>query len=199
MIYIYMYIYIYLYLMFLNFNVNLFHHSIAAPGDGPSDVHPSTGKTAASPALQKPGQPEAPVQTPTPRRFLQSPSSIETISSQAGTSSNDPSKLRSVETEKTDQTVPVVQPEPQSKSAPTAQQPEAKREIKPDPSRDYEVGWSEEHMCGYRKEILGVKLRGPIEFSATPKIDHSVDSDAAIECVFKDGHRVQIPHITMAS
>ena len=133
--------------------------------------------------------------TPTPTRFLQSPGSIQTISSQCvGSSPSDPSKLTKVETEKTDQTV-VVQPEPQCE----APQPEAKRETKPDPSKDYEVGWSEEHMCVYRKEILGTKLRGPIEFSATPKIDPSVDKDAAIECVFKDGHRVQIPHITMAS
>ena len=176
------------------------HHSIAAPGDGPRDLHPSTGKAAASPALQNPRLPEAPVQTPTPRRLLQSPSSIETISSQrVGASPDDASNLKNVEIQQADQTVPVVQPEPQCASAKAAPQPEDKREIKPDPERDYEIGWSEEHMCAYRKEILGVKLRGPIEFSATPKIDPTVDSDAAIECVSKDGHRVQIPHITMVS
>lgn len=62
--------------------------------------------------------------------------------------------------------------------------------------KTYEVGWDEQCLA-WRKEILGPQRRGPIEFSAPPQVDPSLDPDAPIRCEFSN-EWVTISHITMA-
>jgi hypothetical protein len=67
----------------------------------------------------------------------------------------------------------------------------------PETKVEFEFGWSEEHFCAWRKSIQGPTLRGPIEFSAQPVFDSTVDPDAPAVCVFSDGCRYEASHITM--
>ena len=67
----------------------------------------------------------------------------------------------------------------------------------PETTNEFEFGWSEENFCAWRKSIQGPTLRGPIEFSAQPLLDSSVDPDAPAVSVFPDGCRYEVSHITM--
>lgn len=49
----------------------------------------------------------------------------------------------------------------------------------------------------WRKQILGPKKRGPIEFSKVPTVDDSADGDAPVVCVFGDGQKAEVSHLTM--
>ena len=52
----------------------------------------------------------------------------------------------------------------------------------------------------WRKEVLGPKRRGPIELSAPPIYDETLDDlDVPAVCAFKDGHEQPVPHLTQAS
>ena len=62
----------------------------------------------------------------------------------------------------------------------------------------YEIGWSDEHFCLFRKEVSGQKVRGATEFSMSPVFDPEADPDAPAVCVFADGMRRDVPHLTMA-
>ncbi len=64
---------------------------------------------------------------------------------------------------------------------------------------EYEVGWSEEHMCAWRKLVKGPKLRGAVEYSLKPSFDSTIDENTCIQCHFEDGYTVEIPHITMVA
>ena len=82
----------------------------------------------------------------------------------------------------------------------------SKETEKPEPEKPterkrivYELGWSEEHMCAWRKQVLGISQRGPIEYSAKPTVDESVDQDSPIVCTFGDGEQHTVSHITMVS
>ena len=66
-----------------------------------------------------------------------------------------------------------------------------------DAKDEFEFGWSEEHFCAWRKSIQGPTLRGPIEFSGKPVFNAAVDPDAPAVCVFPDGCRYEVSHITM--
>lgn len=75
-------------------------------------------------------------------------------------------------------------------AGPTMDQP------RKDPEKQYECGWSEEHMCAWRKEIKKGSQRGPIEYS---EVDGGVDENSSIVCIFLDGYTTEIAHITMAT
>lgn len=77
---------------------------------------------------------------------------------------------------------------------------ESRRETSSEkPTKTWELGWSEENFCAYRREILGPKQRGPTEFSAMPKFDDKADLDAPAICIFSDGLQHEVSHITMVS
>lgn len=87
--------------------------------------------------------------------------------------------------------------------APASAQAEVQAKSSPDPpaakTPEYEVGWSEEHMCAWRKLVKGPKLRGAVEYSLKPSFDSTVDENTTIQCQFQDGSKVEIPHITMVA
>ena len=67
------------------------------------------------------------------------------------------------------------------------------------PTSGFEMGWSEEHLCAWRKEIKGPKLRGPLELSRKPTVDETVDPDSPVICIFHDGEKFEVAHVTMVT
>lgn len=63
----------------------------------------------------------------------------------------------------------------------------------------FEMGWSEEHLCAWRKEVKGPKLRGPLELSQKPTVDKTVDPDSPVICTFHDGEKFEVAHVTMVT
>ena len=60
----------------------------------------------------------------------------------------------------------------------------------------YEEGYDAVRGRAWRKIIKGPKLRGPLEWSEAPQPDPAKGSLDPIECKFKDGHVVVVPHVT---
>lgn len=93
-------------------------------------------------------------------------------------------------------------PGPSPPKAPALASEVSAKSRTPDPpakALEYEVGWSEEHMCAWRKEVKGPKLRGAVEYSLKPSFDSTIDENTTIQCQFQDGSKVDIPHITMVA
>ncbi|CAK9002056.1 unnamed protein product [Durusdinium trenchii] len=82
-------------------------------------------------------------------------------------------------------------PRPKVPAEPSAKEEES-QEV-----HQYEFGWCEESLRMWRKQILGPKKRGPIEFSKVPTVDDSADGDAPVVCVFGDGQKAEVSHLTM--
>lgn len=92
--------------------------------------------------------------------------------------------------------------EPAKAEASATEAPKTNESTKSDPGKlenQYETGWSEEHLCAWRKKIMGPKSRGPIEFSQKPTVDERAEEDSSIVCSFGDGHKIEVAHITVAS
>ena len=91
----------------------------------------------------------------------------------------------------------VVEPMPKPNNKPKDDKPVAVQEP---PPFAFEYGWSEEHFCMWRKEILGPTSRGPIQLSAPPIYDDTLeDLDVPALCVFSDGHQEPVPHLTQVA
>eukprot|EP00435_Cladocopium_sp_Y103_P070031 s12_g34.t1 len=58
-------------------------------------------------------------------------------------------------------------------------------------AKEYEYGWSEEHLCAWRKEIKGPSLRGPVEYSQKPEFISGVDEDSSAD--LKEKLKVKAP------
>ena len=87
-----------------------------------------------------------------------------------------------------------IEPGPQASSKdpkPTTEEPDAKK-----PPRSYEHGFDATHNKAWRKEILGQKLRGPVEWSLAPEADPAKQPLDPVQCKFPDGMVVDIPHLT---
>ena len=78
-------------------------------------------------------------------------------------------------------------------AAPTAAAPTAAAPM------GFEMGWSEEHLCAWRKEVKGPKLRGPLELSQKPTVDETVDPDSPVICTFHDGQKFEVAHVSMVT
>ena len=107
-----------------------------------------------------------------------------------------PSQSMEAETKQVEKTKPVEKMVDKQVSEPEKQQSELCHGGVP---KEYEYGWSEEHLCAWRKEIKGPSLRGPVEYSNKPEFISGVDEDSSVRCLFSDGDVYDVGHITMVS
>ena len=58
--------------------------------------------------------------------------------------------------------------------------------------RTWDQGWDAQRGCAYRREVLGPKARGPLEWSFIPKLDPTLQPLDPVWCYFAE-HMTQVP------
>ena len=161
-----------------------------APSKPEQSSAPSKPETeqSSAPSKPEPKQSSAPSK-PEPEQSI-APSkpeqSIAPSDPEQSSAPSDPKQSRAPT--KPDQSV--LQPQSEQKQSPS-------EDLQPSTdNKHYEHGYDATHGKAWRKEIIGERMRGPVQWSKPPERDPTKQPLDPVQCMFEDGMLVEIPHLT---